>query len=425
MKTTTFQHHFISEDGELRSAAMGKYVYMYTSRPVITVKSKETTPNVGRISVLLGMVLVVTCTTLAFICSPFSPVNQMQVLQHAHVPRSHDSGEAEFGQIAPAYEPNPKNILYIFTGRWRYLRINFAYIYRSLRQNGGVLDRVYYVMIQYDDQTLSKLTELTDSANKYLGEKVFELKIRNPNEDTTRLPKDVFPQVAYEILAEIVKYPERKYFKMDDDIVYIHPGAFRQLIEQQNTSECFLHFANIGGANWRSSYIHQEMGVFDDKEINPNNLRFEFNPKGNPRCGFKSAECAQLALRGFLHHYENKSLDRFQFDGRYPTTERGRYNINLLLLDVNIINFNAMLDSTPIGNDYEFWLTQKYSSKVKNPNCIVGGAFVVHFAYSVNEKEIRKQNFAEKFETIAFNDLVKFLPGEFQNILALNATSTA
>ena len=52
----------------------------------------------------------------------------------------------------------------------------------------------------------------------------------------------------YEILAEMVQNSEsNRYFKMNDDIVYIHPATFRNMIQSKNSELCccFLHSANI------------------------------------------------------------------------------------------------------------------------------------------------------------------------------------
>ncbi|XP_022093519.1 uncharacterized protein LOC110980822 [Acanthaster planci] len=388
-----------------------------------------TRPNLRPNCMLSWMILVVTFCTLAHIFNFFAPVTTPASQTGRPPPRSRQRKESAPTPIQPVTSKvrpsDSQNILVIFTGRWAYLRINFAYIYRSLRKNGGILDQVHYIMVQYNNRTLSKLTRLADSANKHLGQEVFRFRYRNPNKDTRARPKGIFAEITYEIFNEMAKYPKRKYLKLDDDIVYVHPGAFEQLLQQQNTTECFVHFGNIGGANWRSSFIHQEMGIYNNPAINPKKLKFGFDKGGHPKCGWKSAECAELALRAFLFHHGNKSLEKYLFGGRYLTQERARYSINFLLMDVNIIDLKAMMETGPIGNDDEAWLTVKYSRKVKNPNCVVGHAFVVHFSYFTTEAAIKKRDFLKKFETIAYEDLVKFLPQEFQTILAFNTTNKA
>jgi len=72
------------------------------------------------------------------------------------------------------------------------------------------------------------------------------------------------------------------------------------------------------------------------------------------------------------------------------------------LFDEDLINFKALLETGPIQPDDEGWWTQEYAinSAIKQPNCIVGEALVVHFSYSVTMKEMLDLNLLEDFETI-------------------------
>ena len=42
---------------------------------------------------------------------------------------------------------SPRNIIFIYTGRWQFLRIQLAHIYRELHRNGGVIHEVWFMMI--------------------------------------------------------------------------------------------------------------------------------------------------------------------------------------------------------------------------------------------------------------------------------------
>ena len=67
------------------------------------------------------------------------------------------------------------NILIIFSGRWNTLRVYLPYVYRDLRVNGGVLDKVIFMMVKYDNLTYDHLVNFTKVANSHLKSKVFEL----------------------------------------------------------------------------------------------------------------------------------------------------------------------------------------------------------------------------------------------------------
>ena len=50
--------------------------------------------------------------------------------------------------------------------------------------------------------------------------------------------------IIFIMFNDLMSHPYNRYFKSDDDIVYIHPGTFRKMIEGKNSCECFMHFAN-------------------------------------------------------------------------------------------------------------------------------------------------------------------------------------
>jgi len=98
---------------------------------------------------------------------------------------------------------------------------------------------------------------------------------------------------------------------------------------------------------------------------------------------------ALICLRTFLYHYHNERLDKYMFKGLKQLTKRKRFSIHLHLFDKDLNNFKALLETGPIQPDDEGWCTQEYAinSAIKQPNCVVGEALVVHFSYSVTMKE--------------------------------------
>ena len=80
----------------------------------------------------------------------------------------------------------------------------------------------------------------------------------------------------YHIFQRLKENPLDVYFKIDDDIVYIQPNVFGTILMKKNSSDCFMHFANIV-SNWRCNWLHQKIGVFD-KEVNPKELKIDYDP---------------------------------------------------------------------------------------------------------------------------------------------------
>ena len=182
--------------------------------------------------------------------------------------------------------------------RWKFLRIQLAHIYRELHRNGGVIHEVWFMMIRYDKQTEQSLLKFIEVANNASKHVIFSVHYLGR-------PPVHFHHAYKEVFDGIVQHPY-KYFKLDDDIVYIHPGAFRTMIEKQ-----------IAGSNWRCSWLHQKNDVYN--ETNPKHLVFEFDPHAH--CGWKAADCAELTLCTFyittkkavgkvlfLHHSRSKTL---------------------------------------------------------------------------------------------------------------------
>ena len=289
------------------------------------------------------------------------------------------------------------NTLLVYAGRWKFLRILFPYVYRELRQNGGVLDRVWFMMINYDKETLDNLSHLTKVANALLRRDIFEMHFMGGNPGTILPNKKRYPAPYYEIFAELVQNTSHRYFKIDDDIVYIHRGTFKSMLDAKNSRCCLLHFANII-SNWRCNIKHQELGAYESEVVNPKKLKFDFHP--NAECGWKSKECAELTLRTFLHHYHRGQLEKYQFSGIELLQKRKRFSINLFMLDKDVIDIKAMLEVGRIYSDDEKWWTVTYAGKFKQPNCIVGGGLVVHFSYFPTYKEMLKSGLLREFEAI-------------------------
>ena len=185
-----------------------------------------------------------------------------------------------------------------------YLRILLPYLYRELRQNGGAVDRVIFAMLGYTEEAQSKLKNFMTAANSILKDEAFQFLYVKEDPSPPHVPGAGYLYPFYRKFYYVVlRNPSDVYFKMDDDIVYLHPNVFGSMINNKNTSECFLHYGNIV-SNWRCNWLHQKIGVYD-KEVNPKGLKFDFAPNA-PR-GWRGPECAEMTLRTFIHHYHKKS----------------------------------------------------------------------------------------------------------------------
>ena len=303
----------------------------------------------------------------------------------------------------------------VFTGRWMYLRILLPYLYRELRQNGGAVDRVIFAMIGYTEEAQFKLKNFVMAANSILKDEAFQFLYLKEDPSPPHVPGalNLYPfycRFYYIVLQRLLRNPSDVYFKVDDDIVYLHPNVFGNMINNKNTSECFLHYGNIV-SNWRGNWLHQKIGVYDN-EVNPKGLKFDFAP--DAPCGWRSPECTEMALRTFIHHYHKKQLDRYLFRGRDLTTKGQRFSVNLFLLDVDIVDFERMMQTGPIKDD-EVWWSIDYSSKAPQTNCIVGEAFVVHFSYAITVTQMLDLGLLKEFENIVRIEIGQTFPETLWN----------
>ena len=299
----------------------------------------------------------------------------------------------------------------VFTGRWQYLRILLPYLYRELRQNGGVVDKVLFAMMKYTNETQVKLKTFLETANGIFNYEVFQL-VYFKNDPINQDKKEtldygtIYEGFHYHIFQRLKENPLDVYFKIDDDIVYIQPNVFGTILMKKNSSDCFMHFANIV-SNWRCNWLHQKIGVFD-KEVNPKELKIDYDPFGN--CGWKRADCAEMILRSFVHHYHKNQTSRYLLPEREHLTDRLRFSINFFLFDTDLVDIKRLMEAGPINHDDELWWTEKYTATAPHPNCIVGETLVVHFSYSPTEKNMLDLGLLKEFENIVRIELRQTLP---------------
>ena len=292
--------------------------------------------------------------------------------------------------------PTDHYAVVVFTGRWRFLKIQFPYLFANLRVNGGIIDRIMYMMIKYDRTTHDNLLNLAKTVNRLLQQEVIVI---NYMGNAPYNPTGVFVPAYYGIIEDVLRNPKNKYFKVDDDVIYIHPGTFESMIKSNNSTPCTLKFGNIAGANWRCSHIHQSMGLFDNAIINPKGLKFDFDT--HAKCGWQSVECAQLSLNTFLSLYMENQLYKYHFNGTLSLPDRMRFSINFFMIDNETINFKALIESLPMHGDDEHWWTSLYVQKTE-PHCVVGNSLVVHFSYFTTlEALLANASLINYFEQIA------------------------
>lgn len=281
-----------------------------------------------------------------------------------------------------------KNVLLVYTGAWKLLRLQLPHVFRELKINGGVLDEVWFVMTEFNTNTNKNVKFFVKTANVILGNRaIFHLEYLG-FETTMSRPKIVKSLPYYMIFSDLERFPNNRYFKLDSDIIYIHPGAFEVLIERKNSSKCFTHFFNIAGPEWRYMYLHQRNKVYDGQLNNLTQTTLENETERHVYM--------ESMLRTFIHHYEQKQLGKYFLNDLELLEKQKCFSISAFLLDRDLIDISALMSVGPIVTDPELWWTEDYAAKVDNPNCVVGEALVVYFP----DELMHRNHLLQMFEDI-------------------------
>ena len=331
--------------------------------------------------VALIVVAVVLCTSSSLSLSKFTNRNYLDVQSDCEClsepsPANHSAAENK-DRVLTNTAPLKLNVVIVYVGRWEFIQLQLPYLYRDLRKNGGLIDKVQFMMMKYEKKTSRRLTNFTETANSILGEEVFTIdymgyipKIMQPGKGRG------FKQAFYGLCKQLYMNPQNRYFKFDDDVVYIHPEAFKNIIDKSRP-DCEIHYFNIAGVNYMCSWLHQRYGVFNGL----NEKNFIFEKKWHGGCGYKNIECANFTIQTFLHFYKESKLEKYFVFDVQRLTERERFSINGFLLQSTkaTMKFKEILENHNAPSD-EVFLDEQLKH-TPNPPCIVGNALIVHFGY--------------------------------------------
>ena len=87
------------------------------------------------------------------------------------------------------------------------------------------------------------------------------------------------------------------------------------------------------------------------------------------------------------------------------------------MLDKDVINIKSMLESGSIPPSDEQWWTVTYAGKFKQPNCIVGGGLVVHFAFRPSSGKMLQLGLLNEFELIVQKEVGALMEKELWDVL--------
>jgi len=114
-----------------------------------------------------------------------------------------------------------------------FLRVLLPYLYGLLQQNGSVADKVLFPMLGYTSETQHMLQHFSTAANSIIQDEVFQFLYlkKDPTDRHNQLKLAPFyTEFYFVVLQRFLRNPADVYFKMDDDIVYLHPNVFGSIL---------------------------------------------------------------------------------------------------------------------------------------------------------------------------------------------------
>jgi hypothetical protein len=181
------------------------------------------------------------------------------------------------------------------------------------------------------------------------------------------------------------------YVRLDDDIVFIEPGAIDRLIRFRLANpDYFLVYGNIVN-NSILSFLHQHLGAVG--------RTFGINVYcATADLGFKRPAFAHYVHTEFLSQLKTGNADRFRFS-RWLLHDFERVCINCISwLGSEFKQFGGK-----VGPDEELWLSVEKPMSLGRPSCIFGEVLFAHYSFQTQRPEMDWTDILQRYEAIAPN----------------------
>lgn len=289
-------------------------------------------------------------------------------------------------------------------GRRERVQILHRYLQRNLRVNGGLLDRVSFVVFAAMNDDLIFLQQLVES----------------------HAPFYHIPPVTGRRLAKIYSIcndPETVYIKIDDDIVYIADEAIPAMVRERRRGRCGIVSANVVNHAILSA-VHQDIGAI--RSFFPPAPAEAAEAGGGGRggagpptagawvrvddvlplsaitkhaqsdCVWKLWECGAWMHESFLSRLADGTECAYDFGwhdfhahghgayrgDRFVPLAYTRWSINMIALKAEDLTEASLAD---LAEDDESELAVMVHHRMGKRACAIGQALVAHFSYSRQE----------------------------------------
>lgn len=176
------------------------------------------------------------------------------------------------------------------------------------------------------------------------------------------------------------------YIKIDDDVVYVRSGTFREMYRRAVAEpRRYLWWSPVVINNALSSYLLQTM-----KALATN---YELTAQASGFYGWRDPHFAEFLHRAFVDHVRS---------GAKPIDLPDR-DVFLSRFSINCIGFfgEPGADFVPLHVDDEEWLSATLPTIRGVGGCIVGTGTVAHFAFGIQEEHLLHTDLLSEYYRLA------------------------
>ena len=259
-----------------------------------------------------------------------------------------------------------------------------------MKVNGGILDKIVFNVKTDNKIDLEYLDSILKQNKSYFEKRVF--------------PANYDYKELYDNLPD-----EDLIFKIDDDIVFIAPNTFEDMVKEYLINNLIVLSANVIN-HPLLSHVHARMMApipFYEKKDNRTWTKDEdSNTLDRSECGFgdygpfsrwwSNGKCAAIVHESFFVNARNNKLSNYNFlkwdfhQGGY-----GRWSINFVLFKGKYVHqlkrlFPNMEDEVAISHE----IPKKYDRHSYS----LGSALAVHFSYFIQYGYLKSTRLLQRYD---------------------------
>jgi hypothetical protein len=293
-------------------------------------------------------------------------------------------------ELYKKYNFTGKTYALIFYGRKAQAKILLRYLEKNLRVNGGILEKIVFNVKTNNKIDLEYLDSILKQNKSY-----FEKRIFPANYDF----KELYDNLPDEDLI----------FKIDDDIVFIAPNTFENMLKEYLINNLIVLSANVINHPFLSHVHARMMAPIPFYENNDNRTwtrdensktldrsECRFGDYGPFSRWWSNGKCAAIVHESFLVNARNNKLSNYNFlkwdfhQGGYE-----RWSINFILFKGEYLKqlksrFPSIEDEVAISSEIpKIYDSHSYS---------LGSALVVHFSYFSQYGYLKNTMLLQKYD---------------------------